>query len=134
MKKQIIIVAVCLLCVILCSCADEIIDISALNAASAHTTLQGINDSPMQYKGKTVKITGTYDVFINETLGEYYPRLCLYDANGLNEEYMVFRLPDSTSADYPEEGETVTVVGVVEIYQTNEQRWCYLKDAQVIEE
>ena len=134
MKK--IISLVLLFCFLfLCSCdavethAD--IDLSVMSDTLAYSMIEQIQTNYPSYIGKTIRISGIYDVMETEARNYY---ICgIMDSTqccSLGFEFLLagdHTYPD----DYPKAGDTVTVTGVFDIYYEGEDIFCQLTNAKV---
>ncbi|MBQ0010181.1 MAG: hypothetical protein KBS76_03655 [Ruminococcus sp.] len=134
MKK--IISLVLLFCFLsLCAC-DQIetradIDLSVMSDTLAYSEIFRIQSDCNAYIGKTIRMTGIYDVM--EAEGRNYYVCCIMDSTqccSLGFEFLLagdHQYPD----DYPKRGDTITVTGVFDIYYEGEYQYCQLIDAEV---
>ena len=83
---------------------------------------------PDDYLGKTVRVSGKFQVYEGE--GRYYYVVIIPDATACCQQGMEFILADPDA--YPEPGRDVTVTGVFDTYYEGESmRFCQLIDATV---
>ena len=115
------------------------VDLTALSSTMVYGEVFAMMSSPEDYVGKTVKMQGIF------SKGQ------LYAAGSLNEGGTVFAcvIQDATACcaqgipfelagdhtypqDYPELGDTITVVGTFEIHQQEGMEFCRLRDAEFV--
>lgn len=115
------------------------VDLTALSSTMVYAEVFAMMSSPEDYVGKTVKMQGIF------SKGQ------LYAAGSLNEGGTVFAcvIQDATACcaqgipfelagdhtypqDYPELGDTITVVGTFEIHQQEGMQFCRLRDAELV--
>lgn len=115
------------------------VDLTALSSTMVYAEVFAMMSSPEDYVGKTVKMQGIF------SKGQ------LYAAGSLNDGGTVFAcvIQDATACcaqgipfelagdhtypqDYPELGDTITVVGTFEIHQQEGMRFCRLRDAEFV--
>lgn len=115
------------------------VDLTALSSTMVYAEVFAMMSSPEDYVGKTVKMQGIF------SKGQ------LYAAGSLNDGGTVFAcvIQDATACcaqgipfelagdhtypqDYPELGDTITVVGTFEIHQQEEMQFCRLRDAELV--
>ena len=115
------------------------VDLTALSSTMVYAEVFSMMSSPEDYVGKTVKMQGIF------SKGQ------LYAAGSLNDGGTVFAcvIQDATACcaqgipfelagdhsypqDYPELGDTITVVGTFEIHQQEGMQFCRLRDAELV--
>ena len=118
---------------------SNFVDLTALSSTMVYAEVFAMMSSPEDYVGKTVKMQGIF------SKGQ------LYAAGSLNDGGTVFAcvIQDATACcaqgipfelagdhsypqDYPELGDTITVVGTFEIHQQEGMRFCRLRDAEFV--
>ena len=85
--------------------------------------------SPEDYKGKMVRMTGTFGVYEGEQRN--YFSCMIADATSCCSNGIEFVLSGDHTypEDYPELGETITVTGTFDTYMEGEYEYCQLIDA-----
>lgn len=115
------------------------VDLTALSSTMVYAEVFAMMSSPEDYVGKTVKMQGIF------SKGQ------LYAAGSLNDGGTVFAcvIQDATACcaqgipfelagdhtypqDYPELGDTITVVGTFEIHHQEGMQFCRLRDAELV--
>ena len=115
------------------------VDLTALSSTMVYAEVFAMMSSPEDYVGKTVKMQGIF------SKGQ------LYAAGSLNDGGTVFAciVQDATACcaqgipfelagdhtypqDYPELGDTITVVGTFEIHEQEGMKFCRLRDAELV--
>ena len=115
------------------------VDLTALSSTMVYAEVFAMMSSPEDYVGKTLKMQGIF------SKGQ------LYAAGSLNDGGTVFAcvIQDATACcaqgipfelagdhtypqDYPELGDTITVVGTFEIHQQEGMEFCRLRDAELV--
>lgn len=118
---------------------SNFVDLTALSSTMVYAEVFAMMSSPEDYVGKTVKMQGIF------SKGQ------LYAAGSLNDGGTVFAcvIQDATACcaqgipfelagdhtypqDYPELGDTITVVGTFEIHQQEGMEFCRLRDAELV--
>ena len=118
---------------------SAVVDLTALSSTMVYAEVFAMMSSPEDYVGKTVKMQGIF------SKGQ------LYAAGSLNDGGTVFAcvIQDATACcaqgipfelagdhtypqDYPELGDTITVVGTFEIHQQEGMQFCRLRDAELV--
>lgn len=118
---------------------STLVDLTALSSTMVYAEVFAMMSSPEDYVGKTVKMQGIF------SKGQ------LYAAGSLNDGGTVFAcvIQDATACcaqgipfelagdhtypqDYPELGDTITVVGTFEIHEQEGMEFCRLRDAEFV--
>lgn len=118
---------------------SALVDLTALSSTMVYAEVFAMMSSPEDYVGKTVKMQGIF------SKGQ------LYAAGSLNDGGTVFAciVQDATACcaqgipfelagdhtypqDYPELGDTITVVGTFEIHEQEGMEFCRLRDAELV--
>ena len=113
---------------------DAEVDLTKLNSNMVYSEVAAMVSTPDKYKGKTVKMQGTFDVYTDIKTGNYYYSCIIKDATACCSSGIEFtwkgdhKFPD----DYPAVGTPVTVGGVFETYPEGDKFYCRLKDADVV--
>ena len=115
------------------STSDVDIDLTVLSGSMVYAQVSDMMYRPMEYLGKTVRMSGAYSYYHDATTGNDYFACVVRDAtaccaNGiefvLTEDYL---FPD----DYPEPGAIITVVGVFDTYKEGNSTYCTLREAKL---
>ena len=93
------------------------LDLSSLQQEEAFRELEHLNLDPSGMAGLRLRLTG--EVLRTESHGKQFCYVCLRDEDGCVEN-LELRFPGDGSlpADFPQEGETITVWGVLDYYST----------------
>ncbi len=108
------------------------IDMSKLTEAAAYDEVSRIIESPMEYVGKNIKISGTYHLYFDGVTGKTYPNCTFTDRTGMNMAGMEFSLKEGQT--YPADGSFITVSGHFDVYEEDGDYYCALLDADLLEE
>lgn len=106
------------------------VDLTALSSTVVYSEVYNMMNTPADYLGKTVKMTGTFQSFKDENTGSMYHTCIIKDATACCTQGMEFVLKDGD--EYPEEESEITVVGVFDTYQEYGYTYCTLKDASLL--
>ena len=110
---------------------DVDIDLTKLSKTMVYSEVYNMMVSPEDYVGKTVRMSGIYNDFVDGVTGIQYFYCVIQDATAccaqgiefeLTEDY---RFPD----DYPEENEEVCVTGTFDIYYEGQYQYVTLRGA-----
>ena len=135
MKKHLsIVIALCLLCLGAAGCSKKspdgggFIDLTKLSGTLVYAEVYNMTNSPEDYIGKTIKMSGTYNASFYEPTQQYYHAVIIQDAAACCASGLEFQwsgkhtYPD----DYPENGTIVEVTGVFGTYEELGQTYPYL--------
>ena len=111
---------------------DTTLDLRKADRTAAYAALFALALAPGDYFGKTVFLTGTYSSFCDEDLDHTYRAVTLFDEAGCCAQTLYFvPAPDVDPSVFPENGEEVTVSGVLEPYTMGDGTDSYrLRDAR----
>ena len=111
------------------------VDLTVLSSVMVYSQVYSLLADPDRYIGKTVKMTGTYvcsDMSISDV---FYCACVVEDATQCCASGIEFELDDSYSFpdDYPEYGDTVTVVGTFDTYMDGGYTYGTLREAKILD-
>ncbi len=110
------------------------IDLSVMSSTTVYAEVLGMVYEPDRYRGKTVKMKGSFAMFHDESTDKYYFACIIKDATACCSQGIEFDLkgdhkyPD----DYPEEGTEITVVGTFDTYEEGNAMYLILREAQMM--
>ena len=109
------------------------VDITVLSSTMVYSVVYCMLMSPIEYKGLTVRINGSFSYYHDEMTGNDYYACVIQDATACCSQGLEFRLQDADQRvypdDYPEPGEEIVVTGVFDTYSENGFTYCVLEDA-----
>lgn len=105
------------------------VDLTALSSTMVYSEVYNMLNTPKNYIGKTVKMTGGYSSFLDESTGAVY-RVCMIADAACCAQGMEFVLKEGEQ--YPEMESDITVVGTFQVYDENGKTYCHLVDASII--
>ncbi|MCR5481223.1 MAG: hypothetical protein K6F52_00290 [Clostridia bacterium] len=110
------------------------IDLTALSSTMIYSEVYSMTFAPDDYIGKTVKMSGTFARFYEETTGKFYFACIISDATQCCSQGIEFVAKDKYEYpyDYPAEGEEICVKGVFDTYEENGYTYCTLRDAELL--
>lgn len=110
------------------------VDLTALSSTMVYSEVYNMLCEPESYIGKTVKMTGVVLSFHVEETGKTYYGCLIKDATACCSQGLEFVLTDEYAFpdDYPEDGQTATIVGVFDTYMEGQNMYCNLRDATVV--
>ncbi len=109
------------------------VDLTVLSATMVYSEVYNMMVSPDYYKGKIIKMTGQFVPYYDEGTGKYYFACFISDATACCSQGIEFILTDDYSypEDYPQEGDTICVIGTFDTYMEGEYMYCTLRDADL---
>ncbi len=113
----------------------DYVDLTVLSATMVYAEVYNMMYYPEDYIGRTVKMSGIYSVYHDESTDKYYHACIIQDATACCSQGIEFELTDDYSypSDYPEEGGQICVEGVFDIYHEGESAYCTLREAKMSE-
>lgn len=112
---------------------DIDIDLTQLSSTFVYSEVYDMMVKPENYIGKTIRMTGAFNVYEDEETGKIYYSCIISDATACCQQGIEFELkgkhkyPD----DYPKQDEEITVTGEFEIYKEEGEDYCRLKNAKM---
>ena len=103
---------------------------TTLSSTMVYSEVYNMMYLPENYVGKTVKMEGTYSFMHDDVSGMDYYACIIQDATACCAQGIEF-IPNNPEA-CPEEGGTVTVVGVFDTYMEGDLLFCTLRGAEVL--
>ncbi len=111
----------------------DFIDLTTMSGTMVYSEVYNMIYNPDDFVGKTIKMSGSYAVYHDESTDKYYHACIISDATACCSQGLEFKLTDEYTypEDYPEEGSQICVVGTFDTYQEGEQTYCTLTDATI---
>ncbi len=111
------------------------LDLSEMSMTMMYSTLYNMLCYPEKYVGKSIRITGLFDVYENPDQHTFYPALLVSDATACCSAGIEFVLKGNPvyPSGYPDLGIKVTVSGRFELYTENSAKYCHLVDSEIEE-
>ncbi len=112
---------------------EDYVDLTALSSTMVYSEVYNMMYYPENYVGKTVKMSGVYAVYHDESTDKYYHACIISDATACCSQGIEFELTENYTYpdDYPEEGGQICVTGTFDTYQEGEYTYCTLRDAEI---
>ena len=106
-------------------------DLSTMSSTMVFSTVSNMMISPESYIGKSIKVTGNFNAYHDETTDKTYFAVLIADATACCQQGLEFDLGSSFSYpdDYPPQNALITVTGTFDTYNEGEARYCILKNA-----
>ncbi|MBO4697007.1 MAG: hypothetical protein J5643_07005 [Lachnospiraceae bacterium] len=111
------------------------VDLSPMSREMAATMIATIWGNSEQYVGKTIRVTGEYNGVAYPDYNIRYDNVLTYvDPSGCCSYGFEFVLVDEYAFpdDYPDEGATICVVGVLDTYIDDGVEYCTLRNAKKV--
>ena len=108
------------------------VDLTSMSGTMIFATVNDMMTNPDKYIGKTVKMSGVFDVYMDDPTSKNYYFSCLIkDATACCARGIEFVAADERTypGDYPKTNAPITVGGVFETYFEGEKMYARLKDA-----
>lgn len=117
------------------------IDLTTMGSVMVYTQVYNLMANSPEYVGQTVKVSGSFGYYYESSVDAYYYGVVVQDATACCAQGIEFVLAGGEDMvfpdDYPEAGETVTVVGVFNSYfpeETPDWEFYHLEQAEIITE
>ena len=102
------------------------LDLTTLSSTMVYAEVNNMMISPDNYAGKSIKMTGTCDVYHDEATGKTYYACIIKDATACCASGIEFEL---TGGDYPNKDDEVTVAGTFDTYEEGGATYAVLRNA-----
>ena len=115
--------------------SDDIdVDLTAISGILVYSEVYNMMSTPENYKGKKIKMEGTYTIYFDDTYSTRYDACIVQDATACCATGIEFELSDELKFpdDYPKEGETITVEGIFDTYDEGSYTYCTLRNASLL--
>lgn len=100
---------------------DIDVDLTKLSATMIYGEVYNMINDPKKYEGKTIKISGSYSEFQDETT--LFHHVIIEDATECCQQGLEIKLKEGFT--YPEVNTKISIVGEFEIYSENEEYQIY---------
>lgn len=106
------------------------VDLTQLSGTMVYAVVNEMITKPNEYIGKKVRMIGLMSIYHDEENDKTYYACIIQDATACCSQGIEFETTDEFDpADYPKNGEIVTVVGTYDLYEENGYNYAILKDA-----
>ena len=106
------------------------VDLTTQSATVVYSTVFYMMSTPEKYLRKTVKMTGAAASYTDENTGKTYHACIIKDATACCSQGIEFILDDD--AEYPTDGEMITVIGEFSTYNEGQFQYSTLKNAKLV--
>ncbi len=110
------------------------VDLTVLPGTMVYAEVYHMLSSPEEYIGKTVKMSGTCSIYVDDTTKQYYYACIIADATACCAQGIEFVLAEDYAFPeaYPDAGTDVCVTGVFDTYEENGNTYCTLRNAKLV--
>lgn len=109
------------------------LDLTELSRTVVYSEVYNMLITPDDYKGKNIKMKGQFNQYTDEEKGKIYNSVIIPDAAACCQQGLEFELSDKTNPNF-EQNTEITVVGTFDTYSDGKYLYCYLKNAEIINE
>ena len=106
------------------------VDLTALSSTMVYSAVFDIVEKPAAYRGKTIKIRGTYFAMHDPAKDEYHHSCVIWDATACCMQGMEFELADK---NYPPNETEITLIGKFDVYTIQKIDNPILRDARRVD-
>ncbi len=112
------------------------VDLTVLSPTMVYAQVFDMIYEPELYIGKTVKMQGLYTCTDPELTDVFYCACVVQDATQCCSNGIEFELSDDYAfpQDYPEYGDTITVLGTFDLYEDQGYTYCTLRNSTLLED
>jgi hypothetical protein len=112
------------------------VDLTVLSPTMVYAQVFDMIYKPESYIGKTVKMQGLYTCTDPELTDVFYCACVVQDATQCCSNGIEFELSDDYAfpQDYPEYGDTITVLGTFDLYEDQGYTYCTLRNSTLLED
>ena len=108
------------------------LDLTALSSTVVYSEVYNMLISPDDYKGKIIKMKGQFNQYTDEETGKIYNAVIIPDATACCQQGLEFQLADKSNPTF-EQGTEITVKGSFNTYSDGKFIYCYLENAQIVD-
>ena len=109
------------------------VDLTTMTATMVYAEVYNMMVAPEEYIGKTVKMSGAFNIYHDEATDVYYYLCVIQDATACCAQGMEFVPAGAHSYpnDFPAIGTDITVVGEFDTYIEGDTMYCTLRNAKM---
>ena len=110
------------------------VDLTALSSIMVYSEVYNMMVTPESYMGKTIKMDGIFSLYHDDSTGKDYYACIITDATACCSQGIEFVPTDDYvyPDDYPEQGGEISVVGIFDLYEEGESKYCTLRNARLV--
>lgn len=112
------------------------LDLTTMSSTLVYSEVYNMMCVPEEYQGRTIKMKGPFEVYVDEATGKYYYACIIQDATACCAQGLEFEPVDLKvyPDDFPEIGTEICVVGEFDTYMEGEYMYCTLRNAKLLAE
>ncbi len=104
------------------------LDLTAMSDTVMYSVVTDMANNPEEYMGRTVKITGAFASMYGEDQGKMLYACLIQDATACCSQGLEFE-PTEEPDESLEQGDEITVVGILDFYEEDDVTYCTLRNA-----
>ncbi len=108
------------------------LDLTALSSTVVYSEVYNMLITPDDYKGKIIKMKGNFNQYYDEETEKTYNAVIIPDATACCQQGLEFQLADKSNPNF-EQGTEITVEGSFNTYSDGKFIYCYLENAQIVD-
>lgn len=108
------------------------LDLTALSSTVVYSEVYNMLITPDDYKGKMIKMKGNFNQYYDEESKKTYNAVIIPDATACCQQGLEFQLADNSNPNF-EQGTEITVEGSFNTYSDGKFIYCYLENAQIVD-
>lgn len=110
-------------------------DLTEFSSTMVYSQLYNMLMTPDEYLGKTIKMSGTFDIFDDPKTGKTYYGCIVTDTAGCCSQGLEFATSENIDnpEDLPKMGDKITVQGVLDSYEEDGLTYYRLKESEIVE-
>ncbi len=106
------------------------VDLTKLSSTMVYAVVNDMMVRPNEYLGKKVRMSGAMSTYHDDDTGNTYYACIIKDATACCAQGIEFSTTEEYDvADYPPDGNDLTVVGRYDLYEENGYQYCILQDS-----
>ncbi len=112
------------------------LDLTTMSSTLVYSEVYNMMCVPEEYQGRTIKMKGPFEVYVDEATGKHYYACIIQDATACCAQGLEFEPVDLKvyPDDFPEIGTEICVVGEFDTYMEGEYMYCTLRNAKLLAE
>lgn len=113
------------------------IDITSLSGEMVHSEIENILSSPDDYVGKTIKLSGLFissasQYSTGKPTDQVYYACMVIDQDDCCQRFVEF-VPDASVKFLPKVGDSITIIGELQLYYNGQSKYCHLVNAEFMQ-
>lgn len=108
------------------------LDLTALSSTVVYSEVYNMLITPDNYRGKMIKMKGNFNQNYDEESKKTYNAVIIPDATACCQQGLEFQLANNSNPNF-EQGTEITVEGSFNTYSDGKFTYCYLENAQIVD-